>query len=226
VSASRPNQTSGVRILSAIGLLFVFGFTAYGGFELLTYQGLSDRLSIELVHPQGAAKRIGETDKSSISRWSNVTGVSGWARGLLLAVIRTDTPDDKIAIERATADAAEVSPTWAAGWQDLAAARLASGAPMEKVIAAFRMSNLTGSHEGFVMARRAIFGLEHWTELPDLDQRTVIRDVLATVGPGSTMSERYHKILAAKPTAGREQIRAAFMASGLASKDVLQALGI
>ena len=138
-----PSQKSSVRILSAVGLSFVFGLTSYGGFELFAYQSLSDRLSTELVGGQGAVQRIGDTDKSSISRWSNVTGVSGWARGLLLAVIRADTPDDKIAIERATADAAEVSPTWAAGWQDLAAARLAGGAPIVKVIAAFRMSNLT-----------------------------------------------------------------------------------
>ena len=76
------------------------------------------------------------------------------------------------------------------------------------------------------MARRAIFGLEHWNDLPEPDRRTVLRDVLATIGPGSSMSVRYHKILAAKPAAGREQIRAAFIASGLATKDVLQALGI
>ena len=140
-------------------------------------------------------------------------------------MIRADTPDDKVAIENASAEAAEVSPTWAAGWQDLAAARLASGTPMEKLIAAFRMSNLMGSHEGFVMVRRAIFGLEHWADLPELDRRTVIRDVLATIGP-DRMNIRYHDILAAKSAAGREEIRAAFMASGLATKDVLQALGI
>ncbi len=216
----------GVRILSTVALLFVFGLTAYGGVELVAYQSFSDRLSAELVKAQDTGQRSNTVDKSAISNWTNVTGVSGWARGLLLAVIRADTPNDKVAIERASASAAEVSPTWAAGWQELAAARLGSGAPMEKVIAAFRMSNLTGSHEGFVMVRRAIFGLEHWKDLPGPDRRTVIRDVLATIGPGYTMDVRYHDILAAKPVADREEIRAAFMASGLATKDVLQALGI
>jgi hypothetical protein len=224
MSASRSIEKSGVRP-SAVGLLFVFGLTAFYGVELFAYQSLSDRISTELVRTPGTAQQIGEADKSAISSWTNVTGVSGWARGLLLAVIRADTPDDKVAIENASAEAAEVSPTWAAGWQDLAAARLASGASMEKLIAAFRMSNLMGSHEGFVMVRRAIFGLEHWADLPELDRRTVIRDVLATIGP-DRMNIRYHDILAAKSAAGREEIRAAFMASGLATKDVLQALGI
>jgi hypothetical protein len=224
MSASRSVEKSGAR-LSAAGLLFVFGLTAYYGVELFAYQSLSDRISTELGRVPGSAQQIGEADKSAISSWSNVTGVAGWARGLLLAVIRADTPDDKLAIEVASADAAEVSPTWGAGWQDLAAARLATGAPMEKVIAAFRMSNLTGSHEGFVMARRAVFGLEHWSELPGADQRTVIRDVVATVGPGS-MNNRYHKILAAKSPASREEIRVALLASGLAAEQVLQALGI
>jgi hypothetical protein len=226
VSACGPSEKLSVRILSTFGLLAVFGLTAYGGFELFSYQSLSDRVSTNLVHAQGTPQRISETDKSAISSWSNVTGLSGWARGLLLAVIRADTPDDKVAIENASAEAAEVSPTWAAGWQDLAAARLASGAPVEKVITAFRMSNLTGSHEGFVMVRQAIFGLEHWTDLPEPDRRTVIREVLATIGPGSGMDVRYHEILAAKPAAAREEIRTAFTASGLATKDVLQALGI
>ena len=225
MNASWPIEKLVVRLLSAVALLFVFGLTAYYGVELFAYQSLSDRVSAELVRAQGTAQRIGEIDKSSISSWSNVTGVSGWTRGLLLAVVRADTPDDKLAIERASADAAEVSPTWAAGWQDLAAARLASGASMQKLIAAFRMSNLVGSHEGFVMVRRAIFGLEHWKDLPEPDRRTVIRDVLATIGP-DRMNIRYHDILAAKSAAGREEIRAAFMASGLATKDVLQALGI
>jgi hypothetical protein len=224
VSASRPSQMS-LRILLTVGLLFVFGSNAYYGVELFAYQRLSDRISAELGREPGTAQSIGSSDASAISSWWNITGVAGWARGLLLAVVQVHTPEDKLAIERATAAVAEVSPTWAAGWQDLAAARLASGAPMEKVIAAFRMSSLTGSHEGFVMARRAIFGLEHWSDLPGADQHTVIRDVLATVGPGS-INNRYHKILAAKSPASREEIRAALVASGLATKDVLQSLGI
>jgi hypothetical protein len=125
VSACGPSHKLSVRILSTVGLLVVFGLTAYDGFELFSYQSLSDRVSTKLVHAKGTPQRISETDKSAISSWLNVTGVSGWARGLLLAVFRADTPDDKVAIENASAEAAEVSPTWAAGWQDLAASRLA-----------------------------------------------------------------------------------------------------
>jgi hypothetical protein len=48
----------------------------------------------------------------------------------------------------------------------------ARGISMERAVPGF---HLTGSHKGFYMAQRAVFGLEHWTELPEEDQHTVIR---------------------------------------------------
>ncbi len=76
------------------------------------------------------------------------------------------------------------------------------------------------------MVSRAEFGLEHWSDLPEPDRSTVIRDVLATIDSRSTIGIRYHDILAAKPATSRQEIRAAFIASGLATKAALQALGI
>jgi hypothetical protein len=211
---------------SAIGLLLVFGLTAYGGIELVAYQSFSDRVSVELFRQDRTGQESGGADSSAILSWTDVTGVSGWARGLFLAAVRGDTPGDKGAIAQAAEHAAEVSPTWAAGWQDVAAARLANGAPIEQVAAALHASKLTGSHEGFVVVRRALFGLEHWTDLLESDRRTVIDDVLATVGMHDHVNAEYHRLLAAKPAGERDEIRAAFVASGLATKDILRALGI
>jgi hypothetical protein len=148
---------------------------------------------------------------------------------LLLDIVRTGTPDDNVAIERAVSETAEPSPTFAPGWQALAEARLAAGAPFESVLAAFRMSDLTGSHEGFVMYGRAIFGLEHWTQMPEADRPTVIRDVLAVFGPGTPSGDflqRYREMLAAKPEVERADIRAALSASGLATQEMLRGLGV
>jgi hypothetical protein len=121
---------------------------------------------------------------------------------------------------------AETSPTSTATWLALAEVRLARNDPKERMLAAFRMSALTGSHEGFFMMRRAVFGLEHWTDLPDPDRRIVVRDLLATVGPAHRFETRYRRVLAAKSEAERDDIRAALTASGLATKDALQLLGI
>ena len=88
-----------------------------------------------------------------------------------------ETPNDNAAIEGALDELAAVSPTSTATWQALAEIRKARGEPMERVLAAFRMSALTGSHEGYFMMQRAIFGLAHWNELPEEDRRIVVRDI-------------------------------------------------
>jgi hypothetical protein len=94
---------------------------------------------------------------------------------------------------------------------------------MEHVLAGFRMSVLTGSHEGYYMAQRAMFGLQHWSELPEEDRRTVIRDI---VGSASEFGpDRYRYIVAAKSQPEREEIRAAIIDTGRASEAMLQALG-
>jgi hypothetical protein len=73
------------------------------------------------------------------------------------------------------------------------------------------------------MARRAMFGLQYWSELPEEDRLTVVRDL---VGSTSVFgSDGYRNILAAKSKAEREEIRAAVIASGRGSKALLQVLG-
>jgi hypothetical protein len=95
---------------------------------------------------------------------------------------------------------------------------------MERVLPGFRMSVLTGSHEGYYMSERVAFGLDYWTELPEEDRRTVIRDL---VGSASEFGpDRYRDIVAGKSQGERDEIRAAITASGRGSKALLQALGI
>jgi hypothetical protein len=83
------------------------------------------------------------------------------------------------------------------------------------------MSALTGSHEGYYMAQRAKFGLQHWSELPDEDRRIVVRDLVGSV----TEFGFDRNVLTGKSQMERDEIRAAVIASGRASKPLLQALG-
>ena len=100
----------------------------------------------------------------------------------MLDIIMAETPHDNAAIEGALAEIAAASPTSTATWLALAEVRKARGASMESVLAAFRMSSLTGSHEGYFMMQRAMFGLQHWKDLPEQDQRTVVRDLVQSFG--------------------------------------------
>ena len=214
------------RILSpsAFGLCFVFGVTAYVGAEFLTFASFADQVQAKLAAPP-AALSGSIIDKTALSQWANVSGTSGEAREFLLAVTRAESPDDYRAIEQAISEAAAASPAWDSEWLALTEARVASGAPLESVLAAFRMSDLTGSHEGPAMFQRALFGLDHWDQLPAADRRTVVRDLLATRSD-EHVDLRYRDLLAAKPEPLRDDIRAALAASGLAPPQVLQALGL
>jgi hypothetical protein len=146
----------------------------------------------------------------------------------MLDLIVADTPHDNAAIEGALGEIAAASPTSTAAWLSLAETRKALGAPMESVLAAFRMSSLTGSHEGYFMMQRASFGLLHWSELTEEARRIAIRDIVSSVGLVADYHPegRYRKIIAGKSEIERDNIRAALLASGLATADVLRALGV
>jgi hypothetical protein len=212
--------------LSAVGLFLLFGVAVYGGAELVSFEKVAD----PLIADSGASRATQLVDswmQPFASAWADVAGVAKRARRLSLQIVLTETPDDIAAIEQAMSQLTENSPTMASAWLALAETRSARGAGMESALAAFRMSALTGSHEGYMMMHRAIFGLEHWTELPEPDRRTVMRDVLATVSLWEVgrRGQRSRNILAAKSAAERNDIRAALLASG-ATKDALQALGM
>ena len=197
----------------------VFAVTAYCGANIVAFERLEDRV--------GGGGVVGEVQTwiDRVSNWKNTTGVATRARSLALDIVLAETPHDSPSIENALDDLIEASPTSAAAWQVRAGFQKTRGGSMENVLAAFRMSALTGSHEQYFMVQRAIFGLEYWSELPELDRQTVVRDLLGTATwPPET--ERYRRIVARKSQAERDDIRAAVTASGLGTKDLLRALGM
>jgi hypothetical protein len=211
------------RILSpaAFALLLVFGLTAYGGANILRFEALANRIWF------GPADQTMKNALDSVSAWKNTSSVGIAARSLMLDIIMSEASHDLATIEVALNELAAGSPTSTATWEALAEVRNARGESMDSALAAFRMSALTGSHEGYFMMQRAIFGLRHWNELPEEDRRMVVRDILLSIGPANHEPvDRYHEVLATKPEAERDNIRSELLASGLASSDVLQALGV
>jgi hypothetical protein len=184
------------------------------------------RVVDELISAPGSAQKPGSSAlKSFVANWKDTAGIAGDARMLGLTVVGAQTPDDKPAIEIAVSEIAENSPTSSTVWQQLAQSRQERGASMESVLAAFHMSDLTGSHEGPRMVQRAMFGLEHWTELPEADRRIVVRNVAATIDSEHRAQEGYREILAAKSQMERDEVRVALTQFGLATPAVLDALG-
>ena len=207
---------------TAFALLVVFGLTAYGGINIVRFEALRNRIWFGPATDQPVGRVL-----ESLSAWTNTSVVATGARSQKLDLIVAETPHDKAAIEGALEDIAAGSPTSTAAWGALAEIRKARGAPMENVLAAFRMSAFTGSLEGFFMMQRASFGLLHWSELPEEGRQIVIRDIVSSVGPANgAPGARYRQILATKPQPERDSIKAALLASGLATQDVLRALGV
>jgi hypothetical protein len=189
----------------------------YRGVSIISFEALERRVDT-LRGPSV------ESMLELVSSWSNTAGVATRARNFALDMILAENPTNAVAIENALDEVIKASPMSVAAWQARAAYQRVRGVPMARVLPGFRMSVLTGSHEGYYMAERAMFGLEHWTELPEEDQRTVIRDLA-----GSAMefgADRYRSVVAGKSRAEREEIRAAVIASGRGGEALLQALGI
>jgi hypothetical protein len=123
----------------------------------------------------------------------------------LTAALRAD-PLTPAVVEDAVDDVLAAAPALTRAWLLLAAVRLDQGQPPEAVLAAFRMSVLTGSHEGEVMAKRAVFGLSNWEIFPEDDRRALVRDVLAAM-QDRDWSARLREVIAAKPDETREEFR-------------------
>ena len=214
---TEPRPTGRTLSLPALGFLVVFAVAAYGGANIVAFERLPGW--VRSVPGQSVDSLTGP-----ISTWKNTNGVATRARTLVRDIILAKTPGDTAAIENAWDEVVKASPMSAAAWQARAAYQRARGAPMERVLPGFRMSVLTGSHDGYYMKERAKFGLEYWSELPEVDRSTVIRDLVGSAAEFGL--DRYRNIVAGKSQAERDEIRAAVMAYGRGSKAVLQALGI
>ena len=223
-SSQKPVKARGAKRAltpSAFALLLVFALTSYGGANIVNFEALTNRIWF------GPADQSLTSVLDSVSAWTNTSSVATVALSTKLDLLIAETANDKASIEAALDEVAADAPTSTAAWLSLAEMRKARGAPIDSVLAAFRMSALTGSHEGFFMMQRATFGLLHWSELPEEGRQIVVRDIVSSVGPASgAPGARYREILARKPRAERDSIKEALLASGLASKDILKALGV
>ena len=172
-----------------MGLFLIFAATAYWGFQIVRFERLNDQVGRALDASPDAADSLLE----SVAAWKDTPGVAARARSTVLDIV-VNHPTSVAAVAHALFDVVEVSPTSSGAWQAFAEMRSGRGDDMGIVLAAFRMSALTGSHEGKIMKRRALFGLTHWAELPERDRNTVVRDLWRrrgwpiTGGPRTTVS--------------------------------------
>jgi hypothetical protein len=145
--------------------------------------------------------------------------VRAWigAPGLTAAAMRgsftelTDAADLDGARNRADELAAllAVRPLSSADWLSLAEVRLVAGQAQADVLAALRMSHITGPNEGSIMWQRGIFGLLIWELLSPDARKQVIDDVsgaIAGTPVGNTDLAPAKRILTAKSSETNQEI--------------------
>ena len=116
-------------------------------------------------------------------------------------------------------------PLSSVAWLSLADGWLLSGAPYKDVLAALKMSSLTGPNEARVMWRRGMFSLQQWESLPAEFQQQAARDLAGPIGAGfldDANVRQIKSVLGRKPVETQAQIAALLRAEGLDAKSLTQ----
>jgi hypothetical protein len=112
-------------------------------------------------------------------------------------------------------------------WLILAGMRQVAREPKEMVSDALAMSRLTGTHEGYVLAQRAIFALAMWEGLNDEARNGAVRDLTAAwQGLQTAKKQQIGAILTDKSAATRETVTRRLFQTGKLSTEDLAGIGL
>ncbi|MEJ1937796.1 hypothetical protein WDZ92_46995, partial [Nostoc sp. NIES-2111] len=140
------------------------------GVQVLRFEMVVSRVdwaSSILQNSPNGGEVIWTSTKKALDPWTNRLGFALIARAQLLAMQAAKSPLNIDSLEEAEVALIVASPTLSTSWQALAELRLARGNTAGG-LAAWRISRLTGGHEGYLMVDRATLGLLHWQQLvPD-----------------------------------------------------------
>jgi hypothetical protein len=200
----------GVRLVTLI-VVAACGLLIWKGWEIVGF-----RLA------QGRAQDRAE----AASAWTSVSGVASYALGALVSAALEPINPQTVAHRLDEIDALlSVQPLAPQHWLSLSAMRRLAGQPMEKVLAALRLSFSTGPNEGEVLLQRALFCLSMWEDLPAAIQWRVARD-LAVPGYSDPDKVRLRNVILSQPQSVRTSVRDLMREQGAASVDNLMELGL
>jgi O-antigen ligase len=206
--------------LTALIVLVLCGYAAMQGWDLaLSAMRARDVDETRPGSPSGTTPGTGETARS----WLGISGFGRSAFDLPLARIASIDP------EAGRRRAAEVSAVVAArplssqAWLSLAVVRLVAREQLTSILAALRLSWLTGPNEGRVLWQRGMFGLALWDFLPIDAREQTIRDVARAMLQRLVADRQITAVKAiftAKSAEARAQIRALLEKHGLQPADL------
>jgi O-antigen ligase len=159
----------------------------------------------------------------TVRRWLGIPGLGGTVFELPLAQIALIDPE--LGEQRATELGAVLAarPLSPQAWLSLAVFRLVARERLPSVVAALRMSWVTGPHEGSVLWQRGVFGLAVWDFLPADAGELTTRDIARAIREDLVADRQLTAvtgILGAKPAETRALIRALLERQGLSPADL------
>jgi hypothetical protein len=202
------------RVVTAFALIVVSSLTAWSGANIVGF-----------IKTEGEVASH-KADATALASWFDTPALAIAARQAAVPDVAdlADTGQVRRRLQELTAVLA-VRPLSPVNWLSLASARLLTGEPFDKVIAALSMSSVTGPNEGTVMSQRGTFGLWQWESLPASMRESTMKD-LAGAMLGGTISEEERRadirILSTKGTAVRREIASMLRARGVPAKELVR----
>jgi len=166
-------------------------------------------------------------DRAEAARsWTSVRGVASYALDALVSAPLEPINPQTVAHRLDEIGALlSVQPLASAHWLSLSAMRRLAGQPMEKVLAALRLSFSTGPNEGGVLLERAMFCLSLWEDLPTDIQWRVAKD-LAVPGYSDPDKAKLRTVILSRPQNVRTSVRDLMREQGAASAERLSEIGL
>jgi hypothetical protein len=208
---------AGIRLLTAIVMIGICGFSVARGFGIVHFSLASTNMDT----PEKRAEIV--------NAWSSAPDVASAALKADLAY-QIDPSDQKAADHRlqTLSTLASIKPMSSYNWLSLSGIQLVTDQSMDQVFDSLELSMLTGPNEGYVIGERAVYAVSLWERLPaDLKSHTAI-DVAAmqsrTTAEGLEI-EKLQSVLARQPDWVRSELRDAVVATGVPPKEIENRLG-
>ena len=142
---------------------------------------------------------------SQLREWRDLVGVAAAAREP--SPVTSQKPKNLEQLVQARTDLEAylaMRPLSPVKWLALAEVDLSTGKPTADAIHALDMSHLTGPNEGYVMPRRALFGVLLWESLDQRQRFRVGRDIALA---DNLEEQRMRNLVKLKSTATKENIK-------------------
>jgi hypothetical protein len=168
-----------------------------------------------------------DNQAQAVRPWIAASGLSFSARESSLTAIADPQDEDNLRIRRdEQTGILSVRPLSSKYWLMLSEMRLLTKEPISKAVEAFELAELTGSHEGYLMFPRGVYGVVHWEILPPELQRKVATDLVATTTPLTDgQKASLQKALSKKTEPVRQDVKTLLQAQGFSAKN-LAAIGL